>query len=125
MNTLRTLRSCFIALAFAGAALAPAAHAAEAAKAAEKATALPVSATFEKAAENGPYHLHLKNTSDKKLTVDVDILQSVQSHSRPKNHKLEAQVIEAGKSLTIPEIAKFDKITVTSAGYAPLPLELK
>lgn len=109
---------------------APALWAADATTApAAAAKTLPLTATIEKAAhpaENAPpYVLHLKNTSHDSVKVSGKVLLSVVSHNVDKARPVPAQVIEAGKSLTIADLAALDKVIISAEGYAPLEIEIK
>jgi hypothetical protein len=100
----------------------PAAQAADA-----KAPALPLKASFEKSApgENGgPYSVHLVNTSAKALKVTAQVYYSVVSHQSAKTKTMPAQVVEAGKTLTIADLAIADKVTLTADGFEPLVVEV-
>lgn len=94
---------------------------------AEKAKTLPVKATFEKVKNDDgpPFILKLKNESNAPLEVTVTIYLSVLSHNRDKARHVPAQIIEAGKTSTIGDLAALDKVTVASPGFAPLELEVK
>ena len=90
---------------------------------AEHAKSLPLVPKFEKGTEEtGPHILTLTNTSKDSLKVDVLVHESVLVHSKPKDRTLAAQVIEAGKALTIEKLAATDKVTVTADGFEKLEI---
>lgn len=93
----------------------------------ENAPALPVTATFEKGAatETGPYTLTVKNDSDKALKVHGKVLLAVAFHADNKARHVPEQVVEAGKTMTVPGLAAGDKVTLKAKGYAPLELTVK
>ncbi len=109
---------CALGLAFA---LAPAMNAADAPK------ALPVTVTFEKVAvkDAPPYVAKLTNTSKESLKVSVKVRLSVAAHPMEKSRNVPDQVIEAGKTASVPNLAVGDKLTLTAAGFAPLEVEVK
>lgn len=116
------------ALAFVSAPALRAADTAALQPLADKAPALPLTATFEKVvrSEDGPpFVLKLTNTSKDTLKVSVKILLSVFAHNTEKARNLPTQVIEAGKTWTIPELAALDKVIITADGFAPLELTVK
>jgi hypothetical protein len=91
---------------------------------ADKAAALPVTTAFEKAAEKGPYHLKVSNTSHAALKVTIEVTQSVKSHATPKSHST-TLTIEAGKSGTVEELAAHDKVTLFAQGFEKLELTVQ
>jgi hypothetical protein len=115
---------CAFALAFIQ---IPSAHAADSATLKpmdDKAPMLPLAASFEKVAdaENGPYVLSLKNTSDGALTVAAKVLLSVYFHADTKARNIPEHTIDPGKVWTIPGLAATDKVIITATGFAPLEL---
>lgn len=87
------------------------------------ARSLPVKAAFEKTtAENGPYLLHLTNTSSDELMVSAKVVLSLPSHADHKTREVPAHMVKAGDTWTIDGLAASDKVTVMAAGYAPLEL---
>lgn len=90
------------------------------------APALPLSHAFSKVdGEKGPHELKLTNTSKAALKVNVKILLSVYSHASDKAKVLPEHTIEAGKDMTISQLAALDKVIITSEGHATLELEVK
>ena len=91
---------------------------------ADKAAALPVTTAVEKAAEKGPFHLKITNTSGAALKVNVAVEQSVKSHASPKTHST-TLTIDAGKSATVEELAAHDKVTLSAEGFAKVELTIQ
>ena len=91
---------------------------------ADKAPSLPVTSAFEKVAgaEHGPYVLKLTSTAKAALKVNVKVLLSVAFHAEAKARHLPEQTIEAGKTLSVPDLSAQDKVVVSAAGFAPLEL---
>ncbi len=89
---------------------------------ADQAAALPLTATFERSADNGPYVLKLENTSKDAVKVSVTILLSVPSHGDKKTRDVPEHAIEAGQVWQVTGLAASDKVTVTAGGFAPLEL---
>jgi hypothetical protein len=115
--------SCAFALALVQSPAARAANSAAMNALDDKATALPLAATFAKTeGEDGPYVLSLKNTSDSSVKVSVKILLSVYFHADSKAKNIPEHAIDAGQVWTIPGLAANDKLIVTGAGFAPLEL---
>ena len=94
---------------------------------AAKAPSLPLSASFEKgaSAENAPYVLTLKNDSTNALKASAKVLLAVAFHAESKARNVPEQVIEPGKTWTIADLAKDDRVIVSAAGFAPLELTVK
>ncbi|HET7537939.1 MAG TPA: hypothetical protein VFJ90_15875 [Candidatus Didemnitutus sp.] len=91
---------------------------------ADKAAALPVMTAFTKAAEKGPYHLTITNTSKAALKLSVTVAQSVQSHASAKTHTT-TLTIEAGKAGTVEELAAHDKVTLSAEGFEKLEVTVQ
>ena len=112
-----------------GCALSLALFSVPALKAADTAKKLPLTATIEKAAhpaENTPpFILTLKNDSKASIKVSAKVLLSVVAHNVDKARIVPAQVIDAGKAITIADLAALDKVIVSAEGYAPLEIEIK
>lgn len=91
---------------------------------ADKAPNLPVTATFEKAADadRAPYVLKLKNDSQDALKVSAKVLLSVAFHMESKARNIPEHVIDPGQVWTISELAAGDKVIVTAKDFAPLEL---
>ena len=90
------------------------------------APALPLTHTLSKVeGEKGPHELKLTNTSHAALKVNVKILLSVFSHASDKAKVLPEHTIEAGKDMTISQLAALDKVIITSEGHASLEVEVK
>lgn len=87
---------------------------------ADAAAALPVTATFDKSADSGPYVMNLTNTSKDTLKVTVTILLSMPSHADHKTRAVPEHAIEAGQVWTVTGLAAGDKVTVAADGFAPL-----
>lgn len=89
-----------------------------------KLPALPVTSKFDKVkdADKGPYALHVKNTSKAALKLSAKVLLAVAMHADSKARLVPAQVIEPGKSLTIPGLVAQDKVIITADAFAPLEL---
>ncbi|HEY4299909.1 MAG TPA: hypothetical protein VGM73_03475 [Candidatus Didemnitutus sp.] len=84
----------------------------------------PIKTAFEKttSTESAPYVLTVTNTSDETIKVAAKILLSVAFHADNKARHVAEQPVPAGKSITIPNLAAGDKITVSVTGYDPLEL---
>ncbi|HVT74205.1 MAG TPA: hypothetical protein VHD61_13800 [Lacunisphaera sp.] len=98
---------------------------APAARAADK--ALPVTPTIEntKAKDHPPFVLKLKNNSAAPLKLSAKVLLSVVAHNADKARMVPAQNVAAGATMTIPDLAAMDKVTVKADGYAPLEVVVK
>ena len=96
-------------------------------QASDKAPALPMTATFTKAAsaEKPPFVLNLKNDSKAALKVSAKVLLSVVAHNADKARMVPAEVVAPGHTMTISGLAALDKVTVMADGFAPLELEVK
>ena len=94
---------------------------------ADKCPCLPLSATFAKTAdtENAPYVLTLKNDSKDTVKASAKVLLAVAFHAEAKARNVDEQVVEPGKTWTIAELAKGDRVVVSAAGFAPLELTVK
>ena len=86
------------------------------------AKALPLTSTFEKSSETGPYILKLKNTSMDVVKVSAKVSQSVALHANAKDRNISDHSIDPGQVWTISELAATDKVTISADGYAPLEL---
>lgn len=89
---------------------------------AETMKALPLTPTFEKVTGEYPYVLNLKNTSAAALTVSAIVHESVHVHSKAKERAVPAEVVKAGESCKIKDLAAGDKITVSADGFKTLEL---
>ena len=87
----------------------------------------PLSASFAKVAgaEAAPYVLTLKNDSAKAVTVSAKVLLAVAFHAESKARNVPEQVIEPGKTWTIADLAKGDRVVVSAEGFAPLELTVE
>ena len=87
----------------------------------------PLSASFAKVAgaETAPYVLTLKNDSAKAVTASAKVLLAVAFHAESKARNVPEQVVEPGKTWTIADLAKGDRITVSAEGFAPLELTVE
>jgi len=95
---------------------------------ADKAMALPVKTSFEKvkAGENGgQFSLKVTNTSKESLKIAVAVVESVTTHSHPKNRTLPAQTVKAGDHVSVDDLAVGDKVTLSAEGFEPLVLTVK
>lgn len=94
---------------------------------ADQAPKLPLSASFSKAAdsETGPYVLTLKNDSETAVKASAKVLLAVAFHAESKARNIPEQVIEPGKTWTIADLAKGDRITVSAEGFSPLELTVE
>ena len=92
-----------------------------------KCPSLPLSASFAKTAgaENAPYVLTLKNDSTSTVKASAKVLLAVAFHAEAKARNVAEQVVEPGKTWTIDDLAKGDKVTVSAAGFTPLELTVK
>ena len=94
---------------------------------ADKCPCLPLSASFAKTAgaEDAPYVLTLKNDSAKAVKASAKVLLAVAFHAEAKARNVAEQVIDPGKTCTIGELAKGDRVIVSAAGFSPLELTVK
>jgi uncharacterized protein YcgI (DUF1989 family) len=94
---------------------------------ADMAPKLPLSASFEKAAgaENAPYVLTLTNDSKDTVKASAKVLLAVAFHAESKARNVPEQVIEPGKTWTIADLAKGDRVVVSAEGFAALELTVE
>ena len=94
---------------------------------ADKAPTLPLSASFDKVAgaETAPYVLTLKNDSENPVKASAKVLLVVAFHAESKARNVSEHVIDPGKTWTIAELAKGDRVVVSAEGFAPLSLTVE
>lgn len=95
---------------------------------ADKAMSLPVKTSFVKvkAGENGgQYALKVTNTSKESLKLTVAVIESVTTHSHPKNRTIPEHTLKAGEELSVDDLAVGDKVTLSAVGFEPLALTVK
>lgn len=95
---------------------------------ADQARALPVKTSIEKGQPGpqygAPYVLTVTNTGQSELKLKAVVAQSVIGHNRPKSRELPEQVLAAGASWRIDDLAVEDKVALSAAGYESLEVRI-